>query len=75
MNKRILKIFSSLAALFAAALNLPSQNIPNSKYAGKLDPRPVKMPGRCAAAKDELRGVWVATIFNIAYPRPVDVAG
>ena len=73
MNKRILKIFSSLAALFAAALNLPSQNIPNSKYAGKLDPRPVKLPPFYAAQKNELRGIWVATIFNIDYQRPQNV--
>lgn len=73
MRKSFLKILSSLAALLTAVINLPAQTIPNSRYAGKLDPRPVKLPPFYAAQKNELRGIWVATIFNIDYPRPQNV--
>ena len=62
-----------MAALLSAVINLPAQNIPNSRYAGKLDPRPVKLPPYYAAQKNELRGIWVATIFNIDYERPQNV--
>ena len=73
MKNNLLKFFSSMAALLSAVINLPAQNIPNSRYAGKLDPRPVKLPPYYAAQKNELRGIWVATIFNIDYERPQNV--
>ena len=69
----MLKIFSTLFTIIAAILQLPAQYIPNSRYAGKLDPSPVKMPQKHAAPAKELRGVWVATIFNIDYQRPNNV--
>ncbi|MBE6403725.1 MAG: hypothetical protein E7039_08405 [Lentisphaerae bacterium] len=67
------KIFSTLFTIIAAMLQLPAQYIPNSRYAGKLDPTPVKMPKKHPSPKRELRGVWVATIFNLDYQRPDNV--
>ena len=71
---RYWKVFSAVTALFAWVFNLPAQYIPNSRYAGKLDPRPVKMPPYRSAPANELRGIWVATIFNIDYERPKNSA-
>ena len=67
-------MLSALAALSAGLLHIPAANIPESRYAGKLDPTPVKMPRKYPAPANEMRGVWVATIFNLDYPRPVNVA-
>jgi len=74
MNNSLLKYFSTVFALLLSILHLPAQYIPFSRYAGKLDPTPVKMPERFAARPGELRGVWVATIFNLDYPRPATTA-
>ena len=74
MKTTILKMLSALAALSAGLLHIPAANIPESRYAGKLDPTPVKMPRKYPAPANEMRGVWVATIFNLDYPRPVNVA-
>ena len=71
---KFLKIFSAAAALFAGIFNLSAQYIPNSRYAGKLDPRPVKLPRTQCIPANELRGVWVATIFNLDYERPKNSA-
>ena len=69
----MIKFFSTLFTLFAALLSLPAQYIPNSRYAGKLDPTPVKMPRKRPAPVKEMRGVWVATVFNLDYQRPRNV--
>ena len=69
----MIKFFSTLFTLFAALLSLPAQYIPNSRYAGKLDPTPVRMPRKRPAPAKEMRGVWVATIFNLDYQRPRNV--
>ena len=74
MKTTILKMLSALAALSAGLLHIPAANIPESRYAGKLDPTPVKMPRKYPAPANEMRGVWVATIYNLDYPRPVNVA-
>ena len=74
MKTTILKLLSALTALTAGLLHIPAANIPESRYAGKLDPTPVKMPRKYPAPANEMRGVWVATIFNLDYPRPVNVA-
>lgn len=73
MKSLTAKIFSALLALTAPAINLSAQYIPNSRYAGKFDPTPVKMPRQCKAPQNEMRGVWMATIFNLDYPRPTTV--
>lgn len=73
MKTTMLKLISAVAALTAGLLHLPAANIPNSRYGGKLDPTPVKMPRLCPAPANEMRGVWVATIFNLDYPRPTSV--
>ncbi len=73
LKKNFLKILSAFFALWAPALHLSAQNIPNSRYAGKLDTRPVKMPKHYPAPPEEIRGVWIATIFNLDYPRPQNV--
>lgn len=69
----MIKIFSTLFTLAAAIFSLPAQYIPNSRYGGKLDPSPVKMPLKRPAPEREMRGVWIATIFNLDYPRPQTV--
>ncbi len=69
----MIKLFSTLFTLFAAFFSLAAQYIPNSRYGGKLDPSPVKMPQNRPAPLREMRGVWVATIFNLDYPRPKNV--
>ena len=69
----MLKLISALTALTAGLFHLPAANIPASRYAGKLDPTPVKMPRKYPAPANEMRGVWVATIFNLDYPRPKNV--
>ena len=74
MKTTILKLISALTALTAGLLHIPAANIPESRYAGKLDPTPVKMPRKYPAPANEMRGVWVATIFNLDYPRPINVA-
>ena len=74
MKTTILKLLSAFTALTAGLLHIPAANIPESRYAGKLDPTPVKMPRKYPAPANEMRGVWVATIFNLDYPRPVNVA-
>ena len=74
MKTTFLKLFSALAALTAGLLHIPAANIPESRYAGKLDSTPVKMPRKYPAPANEMRGVWVATIFNLDYPRPVNAA-
>lgn len=56
-------------AFFAAAGSVNSANIPDSRYGGKLDTTPVKMPLRHPAPPGEMHGVWVATIYNLDYPR------
>ena len=66
----MIKIFSTLFTLIAAVFSLPAQYIPNSRYGGKLDISPVKMPQKRPAPEREMRGVWVATIFNLDYQRP-----
>ena len=68
MFNKLVKIFSALFALAASAGNLPAQYIPNSRYGGRLDPSPVKMPRNYPPPAGEMRGVWVATIFNLDYP-------
>ena len=70
MKLLFVKIFSALTALLASITGLSAHYIPNSRYAGKLDPRPVKLPSYVTIPANEMRGVWVATIFNIDYPRP-----
>ncbi|MBE6367721.1 MAG: hypothetical protein E7052_07440 [Lentisphaerae bacterium] len=70
MNNPLMKIFSGILALLTTAHILPAANIPNSRYAGKLDPRPVKLPKRYAGRPGEMRGVWIATVSNLDYPRP-----
>ena len=69
----MLKLISALTALTAGLFHLPAANIPASRYAGKLDSTPVKMPRKYPAPANEMRGVWVATIFNLDYPRPKNV--
>lgn len=69
----MIKFFSTLFTIAAAIFSLPAQYIPNSRYGGKLDPSPVKIPQRRPAPAKEMRGVWVATIFNLDYPRPKNV--
>lgn len=68
MINKILQIFSAFFALIVSAGNLPAQYIPNSRYGGKLDSTPVKMPRNYPPPVNEMRGVWVATIFNLDYP-------
>ena len=68
-NKSLLGLLSLLTAL-----TVPAENIPNSRYAGKLDRRPVPIPQKIYKHEKEMRGIWVATIFNIDYQRPKNVA-
>jgi len=69
----MLKIISILLTAAAGLTFLHGQNIPGSKYAGLLDKRPVKIPAKRPARTGEMRGIWVATIFNMDYQRPKNV--
>lgn len=74
MKYNCLKLISTVFTLCVSCLNLrgAQQYIPQSRYAGKLAPQPVKLPHLSSGSRNEMRGVWIATIFNLDYPRPVN---
>ena len=45
------------------------------RYAGKVQPGKVMIPARYIQPAAEMRGVWIATVENIDFPRHADLAG
>ena len=44
------------------------------RYAGKFSSGPVRLPDRYQPRSREMRGVWVATVENIDFPKHADAA-
>ena len=57
----------------AEVLNDPATGRP-VRYAGKFSSARVTLPDHYRARSREFRGVWVATVENIDFPRHADAA-